>query len=253
MADAGKVKRWARDQWEQIRGNAKWSLVVTIANIVLALLGRVTLGPHWQMWAFITIASVYFLLCISFPTLWSRQWTRIILILPAGVVLICCIVKISQLTAPSMPPSSNLANSVVAQITNSTNAWLKNNSGNTTYSFGSVGGGNNQFGAGNLQVNNLGPQPTILTQRIVSLNAKSNGLFKTRFEMDVQYPNDKMYVLSTCPHGTGVAQTEDAGDVMFIDGIDGHMNTPVLRCYFDIYTTNPVNDSTFHLSLTNVP
>jgi hypothetical protein len=103
MGDSEQPKReaWWKPHWRDMRGNAKWSLVVTGLNFVLAVLGRVTHGPTWEMWAFITIAVVCFGGWTCFPKISTRTWFRTVIIGAVVIVILSGIMSFKTTLLPS--------------------------------------------------------------------------------------------------------------------------------------------------------
>jgi hypothetical protein len=52
-----KFMVWWTPQWVDMRGNAKFFAVLQVLNVIAIVLGKLTLAPHWQVWAFLAMAA----------------------------------------------------------------------------------------------------------------------------------------------------------------------------------------------------
>jgi hypothetical protein len=148
-----KIREFLSRQWVQMRGNAKWELAMTGINLFLAFLGKITLGPFWQMWTFLTIAGFCFAMWVLFPGMWKKTWYKIAGFGVILIVMLGCIWSYKQsaaiAAAPVVMDQNSGNNSTFQHVSQSSNVNLNNNSGNQTTT---VNGGVVQSGSGNNQI-----------------------------------------------------------------------------------------------------
>lgn len=186
-----------------MRGNAKWDLTVTAINFILAFVSKFTLGPHWQMWAFIAIAGFCLAMWVLFPGMWKKYWFKIVVIIIILIVIFASVFMPKPSSPQGVPPPTATQailisgkSSSVTDVSQSSNIAIKNNSDNPAFN---INGGNNQIGNQNIQNNytltnseKIINSFTVEAEIVFSSPSLTNYLNEACLASYVEYPNTIM-------------------------------------------------------------
>jgi hypothetical protein len=246
MADPSPNQRpWLLLQWDDIKGNAKFALLITIGATVVDWIRN---GSGLLIYSiFAVLAASLFCLLMGAGRIY--KWIGYSLLVIGLVTSLAGIIshessRISKEIGrlDSRINSKSLTNSVVADLSQSSNAVLKNNSENNSYSFSAP---NNNGVIANLQnspgasvsLTNPPPSPTIAKKTSLSLNILTNGMFQSQFDFLVAYPAPHMtFRLLPVPNTHWRGTNQFITDHVYIEP-DGRV-VPYQEFLLTVYTSN---------------
>lgn len=193
---------WLKRQWHQTRGNAKWDTFKTGVAMCLSALWLTVFflrqGPVWQVYGLMGIATVAAFTFLLFDSKLGKFAAAIL-----GIAFVALFVgalisfyreqyQVSELkkSQSGSISASNLMHSPVAQVSQSTNVVVKNNSDNAKNSIDNSPNSINtigQMGGTNTLVLKT-PEPYIYETKVISINVP-NGLRSYRTEVKIKVAN----------------------------------------------------------------
>lgn len=213
-----------------------------VGNSFFGALGYFTLGPRWQMWAFMSFAAISCFAWMLFPTVWAKRWVHFVFVAFTVVVVIYGGIAFAQKTRPPLVSQVLTSNPIAGPIAikdGSGNMLVGGGNGNAIIS-GGVFNGNYQIGGvSNTLIVNPKPAPSIWGTQMQSQGIDTNGIWTTEIISHVKDPPRQFHVMPHLPVGTTVIDKGINPPEMIFGGND--MGIKVCMFWCKLKSTNKIS------------